>query len=297
MYGRYVNVSLITIDKTRCTKCGNCIISCPWNIFVVADEQGYPQITNEGLCASCGHCVAVCESDAIYHENFPHGTIQPVKRDRLPSSHQLHELLRYRRSIRAFLDKPVDRDLLRSIVNASRFAPSTNNEQSTEWLIVQDKALLNKIEDETCLYFQHVIEWLQNPLIRLLHACSRRPESRNTRESIRDLQMVVKKENNGTDFFLHNAPVLLIAHSKKTLEGSDVDAHFALHNATLMIQTMGLGCFYAGYVVVACRKSRDLQRLLSLPPNHRIHGCLAMGYPKISYENWIEKRPAHISWR
>ena len=262
-----------------------------------SDEQGYPYITNETLCVSCGHCVAVCEAHAIHHDNFPFGTIQPVQRECLPTSDQVRELFRCRRSIRAFLDKPVDRDLLTSIVDAARFAPSTNNEQSTEWLIVQDKALLKKIEKETHIYFQHVIDRLHNPLIRLLYALSTRPEARSTLASLHDLQMVIKKENNATDFFLRNAPVLIISHSKKTLGSSDVDAHFALHNATLMIQTVGLGCFYAGYVVVACRKNRHLQRLLSLPPGHSIHGCLALGYPKISYENWIEKRPAQVSWR
>jgi nitroreductase/ferredoxin len=294
---RYENLGIITIDTMKCTKCGNCITSCPWNIFIQHNEQEYPYTTNEELCVSCGHCMAVCDTKAIQHDNFPTGTIQPVNRDILPASIELRELLRSRRSIRGFLEKPVDKELLETIVDATRFAPSTNNIQSNEWLIVQDKAILETIKKETYSYFQGIIGKLNNPLIRLLYVFSRRPEAKSALANVHDLQKIVIKDNNGRDFFLHNAPVLLVAHSKKTYGFSNVDAHFALHNATLMIQTLGLGCFFAGYVVVACRKNPHLQRLLSIPADHYIHGCLALGYPKISYRNWIEKRPAHVSWR
>jgi nitroreductase/NAD-dependent dihydropyrimidine dehydrogenase PreA subunit len=281
----------------KCTKCGNCITSCPWNIFIQHNEQEYPYTINEDLCVSCGHCMAVCETQAIQHDHFPIGTIHPVDRDMLPTPTQLYELFKCRRSIRGFLDKPVDKELLETIVDASRFAPSTNNIQSNEWLIVQDKVLLETIKKETYSYFKGITGRLNNPLIRLLYVLSRRPETKSTFANLHNLQKIVRKENNNRDFFLHNAPVLLVAHSKKTIGFSDLDAHFALHNATLMIQTLGLGCFFAGYVVVACRKNRYLQRLLPIPADHHIHGCLALGYPKISYQKWIEKLPAHVSWR
>jgi nitroreductase len=46
-----------------------------------------------------------------------------------PSDFPVHELIRERWSPRAFADKPVPQDVLRSIFEAARWAPSSNNEQ------------------------------------------------------------------------------------------------------------------------------------------------------------------------
>src|SRR5216684_7087976 len=52
-----------------------------------------------------------------------------------PSDFPVHELISERWSPRAFADKPVPRDVLRSIFEAARWAPSSNNEQPWAYLI------------------------------------------------------------------------------------------------------------------------------------------------------------------
>ena len=52
-----------------------------------------------------------------------------------PSDYPVHELIRERWSPRAFADKPVPQDVLRSIFEAARWAPSSNNEQPWAYLI------------------------------------------------------------------------------------------------------------------------------------------------------------------
>ena len=47
----------------------------------------------------------------------------------------LHELIRNRWSPRAFAEKPVPRDVLRSLFEAARWAPSSNNEQPWAYLV------------------------------------------------------------------------------------------------------------------------------------------------------------------
>jgi nitroreductase len=46
-----------------------------------------------------------------------------------PSDSPIHDLIRNRWSPRAFSDKPIPRDVLRSLFEAARWAPSSNNEQ------------------------------------------------------------------------------------------------------------------------------------------------------------------------
>ena len=47
----------------------------------------------------------------------------------------LHELIRNRWSPRAFAEKPVPREVLRSLFEAARWAPSSNNEQPWAYLV------------------------------------------------------------------------------------------------------------------------------------------------------------------
>jgi nitroreductase len=52
-----------------------------------------------------------------------------------PADHPIHDLLRHRWSPRAFSDKPVPPEILRSLFEAARWAPSSNNEQPWAFLV------------------------------------------------------------------------------------------------------------------------------------------------------------------
>jgi len=52
-----------------------------------------------------------------------------------PSEFPVHDLIRERWSPRAFADKPVPQDVLRSIFEAARWAPSSYNEQPWAYLV------------------------------------------------------------------------------------------------------------------------------------------------------------------
>jgi nitroreductase len=52
-----------------------------------------------------------------------------------PTDSPIHELIRNRWSPRAFADKPVPPDVLRSLFEAARWAPSSNNEQPWVFLV------------------------------------------------------------------------------------------------------------------------------------------------------------------
>ena len=59
------------------------------------------------------------------------------------------EVLLKRRSIRKYLDKPVDIDLLKNIVQDSTLAPSAGNQQPWKFIIVQNRDVLRQITPES----------------------------------------------------------------------------------------------------------------------------------------------------
>jgi nitroreductase len=64
-----------------------------------------------------------------------------------PSEHSIHELIRNRWSPRAFADKPISADVLRSLFEAARWAPSSFNEQPWAYIVAtkEDKANFEKL--------------------------------------------------------------------------------------------------------------------------------------------------------
>ncbi|MCK4286861.1 MAG: hypothetical protein KAX18_11690, partial [Candidatus Lokiarchaeota archaeon] len=58
-------MSVIGIDKDKCSNCKQCIQECGRGYFSV-NENG-DVLFNEKLktCNICGHCIAVCPEDAI----------------------------------------------------------------------------------------------------------------------------------------------------------------------------------------------------------------------------------------
>src|SRR5215472_14565175 len=64
-----------------------------------------------------------------------------------PSDFPVHQLIRKRWSPRAFADKPIPEDVLRSLFEAARWAPSSNNEQPWAYLVAtkEDKVNFDKV--------------------------------------------------------------------------------------------------------------------------------------------------------
>jgi nitroreductase len=58
------------------------------------------------------------------------------------------EAIAVRKSVRAFLDKPVGDDVLEKILDAARHAPSARNAQEWRFVVVSDRAVRERIASE-----------------------------------------------------------------------------------------------------------------------------------------------------
>ena len=56
-------------------------------------------------------------------------------------STELIQLIKQRRSIRRFLDKPIDREVIEEIIQAGRYAPSDRNRQPWRFIIISNLTL------------------------------------------------------------------------------------------------------------------------------------------------------------
>jgi NAD-dependent dihydropyrimidine dehydrogenase PreA subunit len=119
-----VKMYAVTIDTERCKKDGLCAMVCPKGIFVQREKLTIPELMDEEGCIACGQCVAICRQGAISHSEFPATTLRAIQFEQMPTPEDVMVLLKTRRSIRAFRDKPLAKDTIETIIDGARFAPS-----------------------------------------------------------------------------------------------------------------------------------------------------------------------------
>jgi len=59
------------------------------------------------------------------------------------------ELIKSRRSIRKYKDKPVPIETIHELIKISTFAPNAGNEQPWKFIIVNNKEMLQRMSDES----------------------------------------------------------------------------------------------------------------------------------------------------
>ena len=294
----------VTIDTERCKKDGLCAMICPDAIFQQDEKATVPKISDEriGHCIACGHCVAICRHGAISHSEFPATTVQAIPLEQMPTPEQALVLLKTRRSIRAFRDKPVAKDTIETIIDGARFAPSGHNSQSTEFLVVQDKAVLNKVSALAIAYLKFEIKRFANPLFRTMALLADRKSAESGLQEIPGFKRMIQMFESGADPILNGAPVLLAFHARRTVGFADVNAQLALQNASLVAHALGIGHFYTGWVLSPCRApmarawNRRIPNLIGIPPGNELYGALALGHPIPKFKNMIERKSPQIRW-
>ena len=292
----------ISIDPSRCKKDGLCASVCPADIFVQREKLTMPELINEDDCIACGHCVAICRQGAIRHSEFPASEIRAIKPEEMPTKEQVMTLLKSRRSIRAFRDKPLAKETIERIIDGARFAPSGHNSQSTEYLVVQDGAVLNQVSAMVIEYLRFEIRRFANPLFSTLAMLADREKADGGLHEIPRFKQLVRLFESGADPILNGAPVLLAFHARRTVGFADINSQLALQNASLVAHSLGIGHFYTGWVLAPCRApmawawNRRIPSLIGIAPGNELHGALALGYPIPRFKNMIKRRSPQVKW-
>jgi len=273
-----------------------CVEVCPAKVFRQESRDEFPDMVFPKSCIVCGHCVAICPHDAVIHAGFPAEKITSANHELLPSEEQLFELIKSRRSIREFKDKPIEKEVIEKIIDAARFAPNAYNSQSTHYLVVQDKEILDGIKKLSYEYLSKIVNMLHNPIQRTILKITFGRQIETAIKKMDEFRRFLNALEKGDDLIFRDAPCAIFFHADAGVAMSDINANLALQNATLILEAMKLGGFYTGYVVAMGDKNKRLLEYLKIPKGHKIYGGLAIGYPKYKYNKRVERNPAKITW-
>ena len=249
----------------------------------VCAENDTVQVVNVENCWFCGHCVAVCPTDAIEHSQFVLDDCPPIESAVLPSLENMVEAFRERRSTRIYKSKPVSRETIQSLIEIAEYVPSADNAQPVDWLVFDDSDLIEKLSQQTVTVFEEKLDQGRKDMSAIV-------------EDIQDFERIIQQKAQGLDPIFFKAPVLLMAHVPVEDSFGRDDATYAAYNLILAAQRMGLGSCFIGYFIYALENNDQLRKHLGLSHNRRVEVALVIGYPKYKFRRTIPRRSMEIIW-
>jgi nitroreductase/NAD-dependent dihydropyrimidine dehydrogenase PreA subunit len=269
-------MTLLTVNKETCTKCGLCAVPCRMIYF---KEGSYPRQVpgTDEFCMRCGHCIGLCPTGSLTHKEMPPEQTPLVDKSLEISFEQCAQLVKSRRSIREYKDKAVPAKEIERIIEVARYAPTGHNAQGVQWLVINDREKVRQIAAIGADWLRWVMK--NNPQMAEMFAG------------------IVEELDRGRDMFLQGTPAVVLTFAEQNSPIAATDCVIALSYFDLVAKTAGLGCCWAGFMMAASTSYQPMKKALALPGKFAIHGALMVGYPKYKYTRIPARKPASIIYR
>ncbi len=157
-------------------------------------------------------------------------------------------VIKSRRSVRAYKSDLLKKEELQTIVEAGIYAPTGCNQQPWHFSVVQDRTLLEEVNIKTKQAMTQIpVEWISK-----------------------------MGQNDGLDI-THKASVLIIVSTQKESASGPVDCTAAMENMMLMAHSIGIGSCWMGFVNLIF-KDEELMRRLGVPEGLLPQQAAVFGY-------------------
>jgi nitroreductase len=177
-------------------------------------------------------------------------------------------LLNSRRSVREFLQEPVERATMEALLDVARRAPTASNSQKLSWVVVSGIAKVQQVA-------------------RAIVDCGRVAGIHPS---------LLEQWDAGYDFALRNAPTLAIACAPEEYRWGKEDAAIALSFMELAAEARGLGVCWAGYLTRIASENAELRALLEVPEGFTVRGGLMLGEGTHVYTLIPPRKPLSVHW-
>lgn len=192
------------------------------------------------------------------------------------------EAIENRKSIRAFKEKPISKQILEKILLTARWSPSGHNTQPWEVAVLMDKnkdELSRRLLDAIIQKKERKFDYLETsyfpPFLQKRRDACDNGIFKHKKIDIKDKKTV--KQHILENYYFFHAPVELILFMEKGLScGQFIDIGMFAQSIMLAALEFGLGTCCQGTIALYPQAIREF---LGLPENKIILFGIAMGYP------------------
>ena len=156
------------------------------------------------------------------------------------------EIIKKRKSIRAYKDDPLPKDVVADILEAGKHAPTARNMQQLEYKVITSRSLITKL-------------------------------SEGITAALKKEAPAMKAPPNFRPSFFYDAPLLIIITGPKDNHWIMADAALAVQNIMLYATSAGLGSCFIGMARLI-EKDSDLLRELHISEDRIIAAAVICGY-------------------
>lgn len=266
------SVPFIQTNSRLCLHCGKCVRDCLAGILTLTPE-GTPEFVSggESRCFRCQHCMAVCPAGAFsFNGKNPADSSLPGP---LPEPEKMLNLLRQRRSIRAYRRENVPAEILARLKSAMDYVPTGCNDHRLHFTWADDLAVSDFFREKTA-------EWLLKNI-----------EAGTLPASISRFSIFKDALENGKDIFFRNAPHFTAISVPPESKDAHIDPYIAASQLELYANCFGLGTCWGGMVTDLFHGSAALLQLLNIPSGWELKIVLLLGIPSIQYARVPQPEP------
>jgi nitroreductase len=160
-----------------------------------------------------------------------------------------YEVLKTRRSVRAYTDRPVAENELKELIDLAARAPSGNNQQPWTFTVITNRGLMDQLND------------------RVKATLRESPDP-----------YFAKYANDPAYHIFYQAPALILIHGDVQAPSAMIDCQLAIENLFLAARARGLGTCYMGFLLLAA-DDPQVRQLLRVPDGRRLMAATVIGSP------------------
>lgn len=233
-------------------------------------------------CINCGHCVAICPSNAVELIGYDMSEVLEYnKEDFVLDPDQYLNAIKYRRTIRNFSNKEVEMHKIKNIIESGRYSPTGGNLQNVSYCVIRED--VETLKELAIIELNQIADFILNS-----------EEPTNIKRYAGMWKEMYRKyygkEKEDTLFFDSTTIILVVSDSVQN--GSIAAAHMET-----MVYAQGLGMVYSGFFTRAAAQSEKIREYLEIGDKREVVACMVVGYPGVEYMRTAPRKKAEIIWK